>query len=106
MGFAEQTFDMRKFARALGGHQGAPGQSAGNDALGPDGLNPRLHGAYIQALRHGTIDIGRLDFGGIGEGDIDDLESVLENSPANGLFKLGDAFRMLEPSAAAGRAFI
>ena len=74
--------------------------------LTPEGLVPDLYAVYIQILRYDTIDISRLDFTAIGDGDIDDLENVLRNSPANKLFHLSDVFRWLKPTAAAGRTFI
>jgi len=106
MGFIDKTFDLKKFARALREQSGEPERNHDPDALTPDNLKPCLYDAYIQILRHESIDISRLDFGEIGDGDIDDLENVLENSPANRLFRLSDVFRQFEPSAAAGRVFI
>jgi hypothetical protein len=73
--------------------------------LTPNDLMPCLYDVFIHILRHGSIDISKLDFNEIGKGDIDNLENVLYNSPANKLFQFSEAFRQFEP-AASGRAFI
>ena len=106
MGFAEKTFDLRKFVRAVHKQPDASQQPPGPDTLTPEDLSPCLFDVYIQILRHETIDISKMDIDDIGEGGIDDLENVLDNSPANGLFHLSDVFRQLEPAVAPGRVFI
>ena len=106
MEFIEKTFDLKKFARAMHKWLGKPEEGLYADILMPNDLKPCLYDIYIQVLRNDSIDIGRLDFDEIGNGDIDDLESVLEQSPVNSLFGLGDFFRHLEPSAATRRSFI
>jgi len=106
MGFIKKTFEPIRFARAVRKHPGIPVKKTDPDALTPDKLKPCLHGVYIQMLRNDSIDIRSLDFDSIGEGDIDDLENVLCNSPANELFRISDVFRSLQPSAAIGQVFI
>jgi len=106
MGFVDKTFDLKKFTRAVRRHPGTPGQKTDPHALGQNNLHPCLYDVYFQILRHDTIDISRLDFGAIGYGDIDTLENVLINSPANDLFHLSEAFRQFKPSATTGRVFI
>jgi len=106
MGFIKKTFDLRKFARVLSKHQGAQEKNQDPDALIPGELKPYLYDMYIHILRHDSIDISKLDFDEIGDGDIDDLENVLENTPTNELFRLSDVFRHFKPTAATGRIFI
>lgn len=106
MAFTEKTFDLKKFTRAVKACPGETESERDPDELGPEHLKPCLFSAYIQILREDTITIADLDFDEIGDGDIDDLETVLHDSPANGLFDVCEVFRGFEPAAAAKRAFI
>ena len=101
MGFITKTFDARKFARAIGKIPGAESNARNFNELTPEDLNPCLLPAYIEALREDCITVAGLDFDEIGEGDIDDLETVLHHSPANRLFGISEVFKEFEPSAAA-----
>ena len=106
MGFIQKTFDLKKCARALQRHPGEPERMRDPNALSPNDLNPCFYETYIYILRRHAIRISDLDFSMIGEGDIDDLETVLHYSPANRLFEISDVFRRFEPSAADKRVFI
>ena len=107
MGFIQKTFDARKFARAMRKLPNAPERLRSFDELTPEDLNPCLLPVYIEVLREEMVTVTNLDFDEIGEGDIDDLETVLHNSPANRLFGICEVFTAFEPSAAtAVRAFI
>jgi len=106
MAFTEKTFDLKKFARAVNACPGETASRPDPDALGPEHLKPCLFSAYIQILRKDAITIADLDFNEIGDGDIDDLETVLQYSPANRLFNICEVFKGFAPAAAATRAFI
>jgi len=106
MGFIEKTFDMKTFIRAIHKQPGADECSKAPGAPAPGDLSPCIYDVYIQILRYGTIDIAKLDLGGICDGDIDSLENALDSSPADGLALLCEIFRQFEPSAAARRGFI
>lgn len=96
---------MKKLTSALRKQHDSGVPVPGSDALTPQELNPCLFEVYIHILRFETIDISRLDFNEIGEGDIENLENVLCYSPATSLFEISDVFRRFAPSAA-GSAFI
>jgi len=106
MGFIEKTFDLKEFAHALHKQPGIAGQKLDSDTLTPDDLIPSLRDVYYQILRDDMVDITGLDFGVIGEGDIENLENALCYSPAHDLFALSAIFRQFAPSAAAGCQFI
>ena len=101
MGFITKTFDARKFARAIRNIPNAESSVKDFDELTPEDLNPCLLPAYIEALREDRITIANLDFDEIGDGDIDDLETVLHHSPANRMFGISEVFKEFEPSAVA-----
>ena len=102
----QKSFDLKKFAKALRTQPDTGKLVPDRDALTPQDLNPCLFEAYIHILRYESIDISRLDFDEIGEGDIENLENVLCYSPSTSLFEISDVFRRFAPSAAAGSAFI
>jgi len=106
MGFFEKSFDLKKFAGAIRKYPDCTDMPRYPDTMGPEDLKPCLLPVYIQILREGSITLADLDLSAIGEGDIDDLESVLHYSPANKLFDISEVFRAFAPSAAAKRAFI
>jgi len=106
MGFTKKYFDMKKFVRAVIKQPAVSKLPSERDVLTPEDLNPCLFDVYIQILRNESIDISRLDFCKISDGDIDDLENVLDNAATNGLFQLSDVFRQFKPSATTGRVFI
>ena len=101
MGFIQKTFDSRKFARAMRKLPGEKESRPDHGVLTPKDLNPCLLPVYVEILREEMITISNLDFDEIGEGDIDDLESVLVSFPANRLFGICEVFAGFEPSAAA-----
>jgi hypothetical protein len=106
MSLTTKTFDIKKFARAVLKQAGEDEAARNPDALGPEHLTPGLQKAYIQILREDTFTLADIDFGEIGEDDIDDLETVLNYSPANRLFHICEVFKDFEASAAVRRAFI
>jgi hypothetical protein len=106
MGFIEKHLDLRKFARALNVQPEAPTARPDPDAMAPEELIPCLYDAYIQILRSDAVDITKLDFDAISEGDIDDLANVLSYSPAHDLYAISDVLMRFEPATAAGRVFI
>jgi len=106
MGFADRTFDPKKFARALRSQPDASTTPTNRDALTAANLNPLLYGAFMQMLREDPVAISALDFGKISDADLDVLEHVLYNAPANALFSISGMFTRLAPSAAAAQAFI
>lgn len=106
MSISEKTYDLKRFSRAMRRHPGDMEPKRDPDTLNPEDLKPCLQSAYIQILREECITITGIDFGAIGDGDIDDLESVLYYSPANRLFDICEVFKSFKPAAENARAFI
>ena len=103
----QKKFDAKKFARAMGKCPGMAGSPPDPMMMTPDDLKACLLPVYIEIMRSETVTIAGLDFGEIGDGDIDDLEAVLHDSPANRLFGISEVFVGFEPAAsAAAGAFI
>ena len=101
-----RTFDVKKMTAALHICPVAPVQQWHPEAPKPEDLKPCLLQVYLQVLREDEITLAGIDFEIIGDGDIDDLETVLAYSPATRLFNICEKFKMLQPSAASGRMFI
>ncbi len=107
MGFIQKTLDLKKLARTLKKRAADPEwESRFLGSIKPGELSPVMFQIYLQVLRFGEINIAALDFDEIGEGDIDELESVLADNPSHALFELSEVFRELAPSVAGAQAFI
>ncbi|MDR1130857.1 MAG: hypothetical protein LBL15_00365 [Oscillospiraceae bacterium] len=107
MGFIQQSFDTKKLARVLRKRPGDPDWKVRyTGGILPSALTPAMYRVCMQILRRNKIVISEVDFDEIGDGDIDDLESILEDNPSHALFTLSELFREFVPSAADKSVFI